>query len=176
MKTILDEKQIKMAVQKMAKAIIEAEVPLEKVALVGIRKRGIPLAQRIAQEIKKSNQFEPPVGVLDITLYRDDLSRLDYHPIVKKTEISFSIDSKIIYLVDDVLYTGRTIRCALDALFDLGRPDVIHLAVLVDRGGRELPIQGDVVGLHYEAHENENIEVKLKETDGADEVVVIERT
>lgn len=176
MTTILDEKQIKMAIQKMAREIVEGDIPLEKIALVGIRKRGVPLAQRIAHVIKSLSKTELPVGVLDITLYRDDLSRLDYHPVVKKTEIPFSIDSKVIYLVDDVLYTGRTIRCALDAVFDLGRPDMIHLAVLIDRGERELPIQGDIVGIHHDTHHHENIEVKLKETDGIDEVIVIERT
>jgi len=175
MKTVLDAKQIKMAIEKMANAIVDSGVALDKVALVGIRTRGVPLAQRIAAEIKKSHKVDLPVSILDITLYRDDLSKLDYHPVVKKTEIPYSIDAKVIYLVDDVLYTGRTVRCALGALFDLGRPDMIHLAVLVDRDGRELPIQGDIVGLHYAALPDENVKVKLTETDGVDEVHVEER-
>lgn len=156
----------------MAKGI-EAHVPHTKdLVLIGIRTRGVPLASRISSMIHGNNGLVIPVGVLDITLYRDDLSRLAYQPMVKKTEIRGSIDSKTVFIVDDVLYTGRTIRCALDALFDFGRPDRIGLATLVDRGGRELPIQADVIGVRYASKGDENVRVKVAETDGEDAVVI----
>ena len=170
MKTILDAKETQMAIEKMAKEIVEEAGGLDSLVLVGIRKRGVPLAQRIADRIRETKKKEIPVGLLDINLYRDDLSRLDYHPVIGKTEIPCPVDEKTVFLVDDVLYTGRTIRCAMDALFDLGRPSAIKLAVLVDREGRELPIQGDVIGIHCPAADKENVCVRLKETDGKDEV------
>ncbi|MBI4411214.1 MAG: bifunctional pyr operon transcriptional regulator/uracil phosphoribosyltransferase PyrR [Deltaproteobacteria bacterium] len=172
MKTILDSTDMQMAIDKMAKEIVEEAGSLDSLVLVGIRTRGVPLAQRIAGRIRESKKKEVPVGTLDINLYRDDLSRLDYHPIIGKTEIPCPVDEKTVFLVDDVLYTGRTIRCAMDALFDLGRPDSIKLAVLVDREGRELPIQGDVVGIHHPAGRGENVKVNLAETDEKDEVIV----
>ena len=136
MKTILDAKETQMAIEKMAKEIVEEAGGLDSLVLVGVRKRGVPLAQRIADRIRETKKKEIPVGLLDINLYRDDLSRLDYHPVIGKTEIPCPVDEKTVFLVDDVLYTGRTIRCAMDALFDLGRPSAIKLAVLVDREGR----------------------------------------
>ncbi|MBI2339580.1 MAG: bifunctional pyr operon transcriptional regulator/uracil phosphoribosyltransferase PyrR [Deltaproteobacteria bacterium] len=172
MKTILDSKEMQMAIDKMAKEIVEESTVLDSLVLVGIRKRGVPLARRIAERIKEASKKEVAVGLLDINLYRDDLSRLDYHPVIGKTDIPCSVDEKTVFLVDDVLYTGRTIRCAMDALFDLGRPSAVKLAVLVDREGRELPVQGDVIGIHCPATAKENVKVSLKETDGKDEVNV----
>lgn len=169
MKILLKAKEVEKVIGKMAEAIGK-EGRLDEVALVGIRSRGVPLAERLAAAILKKKGQKIPVGVLDITLYRDDLSRIAEHPVIKQTEIPFSLDSKKVYLVDDVLYTGRTIRCALDALFDLGRAVAVHLAVLVDRGGRELPIQADVVGMNYKVKPGDNIKVQLKEIDGEDRV------
>jgi len=198
-KPLLDEKEMSQAIEKMAHEIREEFPSLNNVVLVGITRRGVPLAQRISKILSDSSNrnnqrqrrvegeaptalpvegatrapvIEIPVGVLDITLYRDDLSRLDYHPQVRRTEIPFSIDDKDVFLIDDVLFAGRTIRCALDALFDLGRPHVIRLAVLVDREGRELPIQADVVGVHAKAGEGEEVKVSMNEIDGNDAVVV----
>lgn len=172
MKQVLDAQEIKQALQKITREILEDEEVLEKVVLVGITTRGVPLAQRISSLLKEAKGIEVPTGILDMTLYRDDLSRLSTHPIVKRTEIPFSIDEKSVFLVDDVLYTGRTIRGALNALFDLGRPDRVGLAVLVDRGGREIPIEASVVGLHVEAKKGENVVVKLTETDREEGVFV----
>lgn len=143
--------------------------------LLGIRTRGVPLATRLAAEIALKTRQKLPLGILDITLYRDDLSRLADQPLVKSTTIPVSLESKGVCLVDDVLYTGRTIRCALDAIFDFGRPDFIGLAVLVDRGGRELPIGADVVGLPYQAKSGDNVKVSFAETDGEDKVTVEEK-
>lgn len=183
MKILLDSAKTKDAIEKMAGMIVKdwnggvssktAQQAAPLLVLIGIRSRGVPLAQRIARLIKKKIHKEIPVGILDITLYRDDLSRLDYHPVVKATEISFSIDDTLVYLIDDVLFTGRTIRCALDALFDFGRPERIKLAVLVDRGGRELPVQADVVGITHKAKAEDNVRVSLKEVDGKDSVELV---
>lgn len=175
MKILLDSKNIAKTIQKMASEIRKQVLDLDSLVLIGLTTRGVPLAERLSRFFMEKNKTDVSVGTLDITLYRDDLSRLDYHPQIKRTEIPFSIDSKIVYLVDDVLYTGRTVRCALDALFDLGRPDRIALAVLVDRTGRELPIQADVVGIHYDATVTENVKVKLKESDGDDRVEILQR-
>jgi len=142
--------------------------------LVGIRNRGVYLAERLAGCIRKIENKEVPVGILDITLYRDDLTLVASHPLVRKTEIDFDINDKILVLVDDVLYTGRTIRAALDALIDFGRPKSIQLAVLVDRGHRELPIRADYVGKNIPTAQNESVEVRLEEVDGKDEVVIRE--
>jgi pyrimidine operon attenuation protein/uracil phosphoribosyltransferase len=133
------------------------------------------LAQRLAECIKKIEGQDVPVGALDITLYRDDLTMIAQQPVVHKTEISFDIDDKNVILVDDVLYTGRTIRAALDALIDFGRPKAIQLAVLVDRGHRELPVRADFVGKNIPTAKNETVEVRLKDTDGKDEVVIVEK-
>lgn len=144
-------------------------------SLVGIRTRGAYLARRIAENIHRIEDVTLPVGILDITLYRDDLTLIAPHPVVRKTEIDFDINNKHIILVDDVLYTGRTIRSALDALMDFGRPATIQLAVLVDRGHRELPIRADYVGKNIPTSKNETVEVHLEEVDGRDEVVIVEK-
>lgn len=176
MKNLLTTAQTLETIDQMARAIWQkAGATADNLALVGIRTRGAVLALRLQASIKRQFKAEVLLGTLDITLYRDDLSKLAEHPVMKKTEISFSIDAKTVYLVDDVLYTGRTIRCALDALFDFGRPGRIGLAVLVERGGRELPIEADVVGAHAETKVGDNVKVKLVETDGVDQVDVLTR-
>jgi len=170
---ILDEKEIDRALSRMAHEIIEKNKGIDKLCLVGIRTGGVPLANRLQKKIAKiEGGILPPVGVLDITLYRDDWSNLSQHPIIRKTEIPFSIDDKNIVLVDDVIYTGRTIRAALDALIDYGRPSKIELAVLVDRKRRELPIQPDFAGLSISTSRDEHINVYLKEISGRDEVIL----
>ena len=145
---------------------------VENVVLVGIRTRGVPIAERLAAAIKEIEKVELPVGMLDITLYRDDLSTLAYNPVCHGTEIDFDVDGKTVILVDDVLYTGRTIRCALDAIIDMGRPKAIQLAVLIDRGHRELPIRADFAGKNVPTSHKEAIEVYLAEQDGVDEVAI----
>jgi len=159
---------------RIAHEILERNRGVEEIALVGIRTRGVPIARRLAQAIKEINGHEVPTGALDITLYRDDLMRhpVGPQPVVRRTEIPFSIDGKRILLVDDVLYTGRTIRAALDALIDFGRPQSIQLVVLVDRGHRELPIKADYVGKNLPTAASESVQVHLTEIDGRDEVEV----
>ncbi len=171
-RTIMTAKEIDRALTRMAHEIIERNKGVENTGLIGIRTGGMPLAQRLQKKIEAIEQSSPPVGVLDITLYRDDWSRLSQHPIIGKTEIPFDIDDMTIVLVDDVLYTGRTIRAALDAITDFGRPKSIQLAVLVDRGRRELPIQPDFTGLSFKTSGSEHVNVFLQETDGRDEVVI----
>lgn len=172
-KILLDVKEMAQAIEKIARFILEKSISVNQLLIVGIRTRGVPLAHRVASQIKKLKDISVPVGILDINLYRDDLSKMSEHPIVKKTEIPVSVEGREVFLVDDVLYTGRTIRAALNALFDLGRPRFVELAVLVDRGGRELPIQADVVGIHYAAGPKDNVKVRLQEIDGEDLVKVI---
>ncbi len=169
---IMDESGMRRAIVRIAHEIIEKNKGVEEVALMGIRTRGVPLAARIANEIKSIEGIDVPVGMLDITLYRDDLSTLGYNPIVHGTDIDFDLSGKIIVLVDDVLYTGRTIRAALDAVIDMGRPSTIQLAVLVDRGHRELPIRADYVGKNVPTAKKEAIEVTLVEEDKIDEVSI----
>lgn len=173
-KKLMDETAIKRAITRIAHEIIESNKGVENVALIGIRRRGGPLAQRLAQQIEEIEGVKVPVGILDITLYRDDLTTLAAQPLVHRTEVFFNINDLNIVLVDDVLYTGRTIRAALDALIDLGRPRCIQLAVLVDRGHRELPIKADYVGKNIPTARNESIAVLVDEIDGADEVVIQE--
>ncbi len=173
-KKVLDRDDIKRAIMRISHEILEKNKGTKNLAIVGIRNRGAYLAQRIASEIKKIDNRTVPVGVLDITLYRDDLTTVAEHPVVGETEITFDINAKRIVLVDDVLYTGRTIRCALDELIDFGRPKDIQLAVLVDRGHRELPIRADYVGKNIPTSGKELIQVRLKEVDGIDEVVIEE--
>ncbi|TRZ94149.1 bifunctional pyr operon transcriptional regulator/uracil phosphoribosyltransferase PyrR [bacterium] len=170
---ILDKDTVSRTILRIAHEVLEKNKGTENLCLLGIRSRGVYLAQRIAACIKKIEDKEVPVGVLDITLYRDDLTLIANQPVVHKTEINFDITAKTIVLVDDVLYTGRTIRSALDALIDFGRPKSIQLAVLVDRGHRELPIRADFVGKNIPTAQNETIEVRLEEVDGRDEVVIV---
>lgn len=171
-KTIMDSQAMGRALVRVAHEIVEKNKGVENVVLVGIRTRGVPLAARIAKEIASIENIQLPVGSLDITLYRDDLSTLAYNPVMHGTEIEFDISGKTIVLVDDVLFTGRTIRCALDALIDMGRPKEIQLAVMVDRGHKELPIKADYVGKNVPTATSESVEVTLAETDGVDEVVL----
>ncbi|MFA5116912.1 MAG: bifunctional pyr operon transcriptional regulator/uracil phosphoribosyltransferase PyrR [Candidatus Omnitrophota bacterium] len=172
---ILDKDTLNRTLTRIAHEILERNKGIENLCLVGIRSRGVYLAQRLAASIKKIEGQEVPVGTLDITLYRDDLTLIASHPVVHKTEIDFDIKDKNVVLVDDVLYTGRTVRAALDALIDLGRPRSIQLAVMVDRGHRELPIRADYAGKNIPTASNETVEVHLAEVDGKDEIVIVEK-
>lgn len=172
---ILDQEAINRAIMRIAHEIIEKNKGTEALCLVGIRTRGVYLAQRLAQCIEKIEGQAVVSGALDITLYRDDLALASGQPRVRKTEIDFDINNKNLILVDDVLYTGRTIRAALDALIDFGRPRSIQLAVLVDRGHRELPIRADFVGKNIPTSLKETVEVRLVEPDGKDEVLIAEK-
>ncbi|OGQ04693.1 MAG: bifunctional pyr operon transcriptional regulator/uracil phosphoribosyltransferase [Deltaproteobacteria bacterium RIFCSPLOWO2_12_FULL_44_12] len=171
-KHLMTEADMDKTLKSMAKQIVADN--LGEVILVGIRTRGVPLAHWLAKQIGTLTKKAPKVGILDINLYRDDLSEVGDQPIVQKTEIPFNINGLGIILVDDVLYTGRTIRSALDALIDFGRPKFIKLAVLVDRGWRELPIQADYVGKKIATHAEEVIKVMLKESDGKNQVILKE--
>lgn len=173
-KQLMDEMGIKRAITRIAHEIIERNKGVENVALIGIRRRGGPLAQRLAERIEEIEGIKVPVGILDITLYRDDLTTLGAQPQLHRTEVFFDINAKNIVLVDDVLYTGRTVRAALDALIDMGRPKCIQLAVLVDRGHRELPIKADYVGKNVPTSLQEVISVQVSEIDGREEVVIQE--
>lgn len=172
---ILDADGIRRALIRMAHEIVEKNKGVEDLTLIGIRRRGVPLAVRMAQLIKEIEGREIPVGSLDITLYRDDLTQLSYQPLVYRTEVDYPVTGKRIVLVDDVIYTGRTIRAAMDALMDLGRPAVIELAVLVDRGHRELPIRADYIGKNVPTSKREVVSVLIKEIDGEDRVVISEK-
>ena len=172
---ILDQEAINRAVMRIAHEILEKNKGTQGLCLIGIRNRGVPLAQRLADCIKRIDNATVPVGILDITLYRDDLTLISNKPVVHKTEIDFDTTDKKVVLVDDVLYTGRTIRAALDALIDFGRPKSIQLAVLVDRGHRELPIRADYSGKNIPTAQNETVEVRLEESDGKDEVAIVEK-
>jgi pyrimidine operon attenuation protein/uracil phosphoribosyltransferase len=171
----MDSVRIGRSLARIAHEILERNRTVEELALVGIRTRGVPLARRIAQSVREINQHEIPTGALDITLYRDDLMRtaVGAQPLIRRTEIPFSIDDRRILLVDDVLYTGRTIRAALDALIEFGRPKAIQLIVLVDRGHRELPIKADYVGKNLPTAPSESVQVHLTEIDGRDEVEIL---
>jgi len=171
---LMDEMDIKRALTRIAHEIIEKNKGTENVALVGIQRRGAPIAERIAARIAEIEGVQLPVGILDITLYRDDLTLLSSQPLVHRTEVNFNINQKNIVLVDDVLYTGRTVRAALDALIDLGRPKSIQLAVLIDRGHRELPIKADYNGKNVPTSRQESVSVMIQEVDGRDEVVIQE--
>jgi len=172
----MDADRMSRSLARIAHEILERNRGIEELALVGIRTRGVPLAKRLAQIIKDINHHTVPTGVLDITLYRDDLMRtaVGAQPVVRRTEIPFSIDDRRILLVDDVLYTGRTIRAALDALIEFGRPKAIQLVVLVDRGHRELPIKADYVGKNLPTALAQSVQVHLAEIDGRDEVEILE--
>jgi pyrimidine operon attenuation protein/uracil phosphoribosyltransferase len=170
----MDADRISRALTRIAHEIVERNRGVDEVALVGVRSRGVPLARRIARALQQITGDEVETGALDITLYRDDLMRhaVGPQPLVRRTEIPFSIDDRLIILVDDVLYTGRTTRAALDALIDFGRPRAIQLVALVDRGHRELPVKADYVGKNIPTARNEAVQVRLQELDGVDEVVV----
>ena len=170
---IMDDKQMLRSVTRMAHEIIERNKGVENVVLVGIRRRGEPLAKQIAAAIERVEGTKAPVGILDITFYRDDLTHLSVDPTLNRTEIPFSIEDKTVVLVDDVLYTGRTARAAMDALMDVGRARRIQLAVLIDRGHRELPIRPDYVGKNLPTAQNERVQVHLTETDGEDRVSIL---
>ena len=171
-KLILDAASIDKAVTRMAHEILEKSKGVQDLVLIGIQTRGVVLARRLNEALKSIAGQSVPIGTLDINLYRDDLTKVSEQPIVRRTEINFGLDDKNAVLVDDVLYTGRTIRCALDALIDFGRPKRIQLAVLIDRGHRELPIRADFVGKNIPTSEEEIVHVRFKETDEANEVVV----
>ena len=174
MPEVMDADRMSRALMRIAHEILERNRGAGELALVGIRTRGVPIARRLAVALREINGHEVPTGALDITLYRDDLMRnaVGPQPVIRKTEIPFSIDDRKILLVDDVLYTGRTIRAALDALIDFGRPRAIQLVVMVDRGHRELPIKADYVGKNLPTSLRQSVQVRLQEIDGVDEVVI----
>jgi pyrimidine operon attenuation protein/uracil phosphoribosyltransferase len=172
-KELLNKQDIERILSRIAHEIIEKNKGPEKLGLVGIQRGGVHLAHRLAARIDTIEHVSVPVGSLDISLYRDDISLRKKHPIVRKTDIPFDISEKVIILVDDVLFTGRSIRAALDALMDFGRPAQIQLAVLIDRGHRELPIRADYVGKNIPTARNENIEVQLEEESVEEKVVLI---
>ena len=167
--------EIDRTLVRLAHEILEKTEDLNRLAFVGIRRRGVPLAQRLAKKILDLEKLDVPVGILDINLYRDDLSTVSERPVHNATEINFSVTGKDIILMDDVLYTGRTIRAALDALFDKGRPARVQLLVLIDRGHRELPIEARYVGRMVQTSSNEIIEVKFQEIDQLEKVLLVER-
>jgi len=172
-KLILNQEDIRRALTRIAHEIVEKNHGCDGLVFIGLRTRGVPLATRIAAEIKRFEGVEIPIGTLDINLYRDDVLSLDWQPAVLPTVMPSDIGGKSIILVDDVLYTGRSIRAAMDAIIDFGRPRSIQLAVLVDRGHRELPIRADYVGKNMPTAMDEEVEVRLKEVDGRDEVAII---
>lgn len=171
---VMDAPKIRRAIHRMTTEIVERNRNLKNLVIVGIRTRGIYLGKRISKVIREMEKVDTPVGVLDITLYRDDFTEMETQHMVKKTEIDFPITEKDVLLVDDVLFTGRTIRAAMDSLIDLGRPRSIQLLVLIDRGHRELPIRADYVGKVLPTSKREIVQVQFKEIDGSDEVLITE--
>lgn len=171
-KLLMDSDAVRRAITRIAHEILEKNKGIENVMIVGIRTRGVPLAQRIAHEIEKIEHVKPPVGILDITLYRDDLSTLSYSPIVRPSEMPTDVHGKVVVLVDDVLFTGRTTRAALDALMNIGRPKSIQLAVLIDRGHRELPFKANYIGKNVPTSLREIVQVQFAETDGFERVLL----
>ena len=167
--------EIDRTLVRLAHEILEKTADLQKLAFIGIRRRGVPLAQRLAKKIGDLEKVTIPVGILDINLYRDDLSTVDVKPVVSATDIPFSVQDRDVILMDDVLYTGRTIRAALDALFDQGRPSRVQLLVLIDRGHRELPIEAKFIGRSVQTSDIEIIEVKFQEIDKMEKVLLVER-
>jgi pyrimidine operon attenuation protein/uracil phosphoribosyltransferase len=172
---LMSASEIDRTLVRLAHEILEKTKDLDQLAFIGIRRRGVPLAQRLARKIEVLENRKIPVGILDINLYRDDLTTVDIKPVVNNTEIPFSVQGKDIILMDDVLYTGRTIRAALDALFDHGRPARVQLLVLIDRGHRELPIEARFVGRNVQTTDAEIIEVKFQEIDNLEKVLLVER-
>jgi len=172
---LMSASEIDRTLVRLAHEILERTADLDKLAFIGIRRRGAPLAQRLASKILSLENRQVPVGMLDISLYRDDLSTIADRPVLNTTEIPFSVAGKDVILMDDVLYTARTVRAALDALFDQGRPARVQLLVLIDRGHRELPIEARYVGRTVETADHEIIEVKFQETDQVEKVLLVER-
>lgn len=175
-KELIDSSAMGRAITRIAHEILEKNKGTEDLVLIGIRTRGVPLAERLAAKIEEIEGQKLPTGILDITLYRDDLSTVAQQPIVHRTEIPFDITGKKVVLVDDVLYTGRTVRAALDALIDLGRPLQIQLAIMIDRGHRELPIRADFVGKNLPTSKTEVVDVNFKEIDEKDAVLLLEKS
>src|SRR6202140_642283 len=173
---LMSASEIDRTLVRLAHEILEKSTDLNELAFIGIRRRGVPLADRLAAKIRQLEKLEVPVGYLDINLYRDDLSTVSEKPVHNATEINFPVTGKDIILIDDVLYTGRTIRAALDALFDKGRPARVQLLVLIDRGWRELPIEAKYVGRMVQTSANEIIEVKFQEVDQTEKVLLVEKT
>jgi len=176
MAKLMDKDEIRRSLLRLSHQILEKNREIEDLVVVGIHRRGVTLAERISKMIEEIKGKKLPTGTLDITLYRDDLTRIAYQPVVRNTNILFPIDDKKVVLVDDVLYTGRTVRAAIDALIDFGRPEKIELVVLIDRGHRELPIRADYVGKNIPTSPEEMVEVKVEELDGTDEVLILKRT
>src|SRR5258707_1967238 len=172
---LMSASEIDRTLVRLAHEVLEKTEDLDKLAFIGIRRRGVPLAQRLAQKIEALEQRKVPVGILDINLYRDDLSTVGVQPVLNSTDIPFPVTGKDIILFDDVLYTGRTIRAALDALFDHGRPSRVQLCVLIDRGHRELPIEARYVGRMVQTTDAEIIEVKFQEIDDMKKVLLVEK-
>ena len=172
---LMSASEIDRTLVRLAHEILEKTADLDQLAFIGIRRRGVPLAQRLAKKIEALENRKIPVGILDINLYRDDLTTVDIKPVVSSTEIAFPVQGKDIILMDDVLYTGRTVRAALDALFDHGRPARVQLLVLIDRGHRELPIEARFVGRVVQTTDAEIIEVKFQETDAMEKVLLVEK-
>lgn len=172
---IMDASSIDRALTRISHEILEKNKGIENLRLIGIQRRGVPLAERIADKIENFEGKRPPVGILDITFYRDDLSMLAEHPVVNGTSIDFIVNDKNIVLVDDVLFTGRTARAAIEAVFDMGRPNCIRFAILIDRGHRELPIRADFFGKNVPTSKKELIKVNLKEIDMDDSVTLCEK-
>ncbi len=173
--TVMDEKGMQQALRRIAHEIVERNKGLRRIALIGIRKRGVPLARRLQAYLNEIEEFDIPFGILDITLYRDDLSQRQDQPEVHTTDVPFDLTDKNVILVDDVLFTGRTVRAAMDAMVDFGRPASIQLAVLVDRGHRELPIRADYVGKNVPSSRNELVEVRIQDLDQAEQVDILEK-
>ena len=172
---LMSASEIDRTLVRLAHEILEKTKDLDLLAFIGIRRRGVPLAQRLASKIEALENRKIPVGILDINLYRDDLSTVDIKPVVSSTDLPFDVEGKDIILMDAVLYTGRTIRAALDALFDHGRPARVQLLALIDRGHRELPIEAKFVGRNVQTSDIEIIEVKFQEIDGMEKVLLVER-
>jgi pyrimidine operon attenuation protein / uracil phosphoribosyltransferase len=172
---LLSGEEISRTLNRLAHEIVEKSGGAKDLALIGVRRRGIPLAQRISAIIRESLHISVPVGTLDITLYRDDLSTVGPQPVVHSSEIEFGVDGRDLVVVDDVLYTGRTMRAAMNGLFDLGRPRRIRLCVLIDRGHRELPIEASFIGRTVETSDTEIVEVRLHEIDKEERVMLVDR-
>lgn len=169
---LMDEAAVKRALTRIAHEIVEKNKGLSNVVIIGIQRRGVPMAQRISKALERIEGQSPPLGVLDITFYRDDLSKLSVHPVVNGTDIPFNLNDKTVILIDDVLFTGRTVRAGIEAIFDMGRPAAIQLAIMIDRGHRQLPFRPDYVGKNIPTSNSEAIHVELMEIDGQDRVML----